>query len=303
MKNPYDYINQNPERCQRMFGIGHQELSDLIAVMVSQPAALKSQVSPAKVRINAPGGGCPPKLSKAEEVSLCLLYLRQYPTFEMLGLHYGVCESTAHDIYHRWVQRLRHHLPSSWLEEVGDDPAQLALLQGILADQELVVDSTEQARERPKDNEVQKGCYSGKKKQHTFKNQIVSLNTGHDIVDVLVGEPGPRSDQSLLREQQANLSEDQVYGGDKGYQGVARTRTPMKKPRKQELSAEQKQANKEFSQGRIYIEHLIRVVKIWRIAQARFRLNTRQYETAILVVCGLVRVRLGRYELGHLNQS
>ncbi|MBE9070731.1 transposase family protein [Leptolyngbya cf. ectocarpi LEGE 11479] len=133
MKNPYDYINQNPERCQRMFGLGYQEFSDLIAVIVSNQSARKDQLSPAKVYINAPGG-CPPKLSEAEEVSLCLLYLRQYPTFELLGLHYDVCESTAHDIYHRWVLRLRHHLPSSWLEELGDDPEQLAWLQAILAE-------------------------------------------------------------------------------------------------------------------------------------------------------------------------
>ncbi len=106
-----------------------------------------------------------------------------------------------------------------------------------------------------------------------------------------------------MREQQANLSDEQVYGGDKAYQGVARTRTPIKKPRNQTLSSEQKQVNKEFAQGRIYIEHLIRVVKIWRIAKERFRLHARHYQTAILVVCGLVRVRLGRYELGALSQS
>ena len=120
---------------------------------------------------------------------------------------------------------------------------------------------------------------------------------------MLVGEPGPRSDQSLLREQQAHFSEDQHYGGDKGYQGVARTRTPVKKPRNQDLSAEHKQSNKEFAQNRIYIEHLIRVIKIWRIAKAQFRLDARHYETALLVVCGLVRLRLGAYQLGDSQQS
>lgn len=64
------------------------------------------------------------------------------------------------------------------------------------------------------------------------------LETGHDIVDVLVGESGPRSDQSLVREQQSHFSEDQTYGGDKGYQGVPRTRIPLKKLRKRELSVD-----------------------------------------------------------------
>ncbi|MEM7062504.1 MAG: transposase family protein [Cyanobacteria bacterium P01_B01_bin.77] len=303
MKNPYNYIHQNPERSKRLFGITYDDLCQLIDRAVSHQAEQLAKGEVSKVRINAPGGGCPPKLTAAEQVSLCLFYLRHHETFEVLGLHDGVCESTAHETYHQWVVVLRQLLPASWLEEVSGDAEKLDRLQQILTEHELLVDSTEQSRERPKDNDVQKAYYSGKKKQHTFKSQIISLETGHDIVDVLVGEPGPRSDQSLLREQQTHFSEDQHYGGDKGYQGVARTRTPVKKPRNQELSAEQKQSNKEFSQNRIYIEHLIRVIKIWRIAKAQFRLDSRHYETAILVVCGLVRLRLGGYQLGCFQQS
>ncbi|MEO1179498.1 MAG: transposase family protein [Cyanobacteria bacterium J06636_28] len=303
MKNPYHYIHQNPERSQRLFGICYDDLCQLIDRAVSYQSERTAKGEASKVRINAPGGGCPPKLTAAEQVSLCLFYLRHHETFEVLGLHYGVCESTAHELYHQWVVVLRQLLPASWLEEVSGDAHTLEQLQQILTKHELLVDSTEQPRERPKDTEEQRACYSGKKKQHTFKNQIIGLETGHDIVDVLVGEPGPRSDQSLLREQQAHFDDDQHYGGDKGYQGVARTRTPVKKPRNRELSAEQTQANKEFAQNRIYIEHLIRVIKIWRIAKAQFRLNSRHYETALLVVCGLVRLRLGGYQLGCFQPS
>ncbi|WP_396149739.1 transposase family protein [Acaryochloris sp. CCMEE 5410] len=41
-----------------------------------------------KSRVNAKGGGREPLLSAAEEVCLCLLYLRHYPTFEVMGLHF-----------------------------------------------------------------------------------------------------------------------------------------------------------------------------------------------------------------------
>jgi hypothetical protein len=50
------------------------------------------------------------------------------------------------------------------------------------------VDSTEQPRERPVDNQEQQAYYSGKKKNHTFKNQLISLPKAADIVDVMVGE-------------------------------------------------------------------------------------------------------------------
>ncbi len=43
---------------------------------------------------------------------------------------------------------------------------------------------------------------------------------------------------------------------------------------------------------RIYIEHLIRIIKIFRVAGERFRLNSRTYKQVMLVICGLVRLRI-----------
>jgi hypothetical protein len=55
---------------------------------------------------------------------------------------------------------------------------------------------------------------------------MVSFATGDDIADVLVGERRPRSNQSLLCQQQSHFHATQAFIGDKGYQGVERTRTP-----------------------------------------------------------------------------
>nr|WP_071588904.1 transposase family protein [Fischerella sp. FACHB-380] len=60
-----------------------------------------------------------------------------------------------------------------------------------------------------------------------------------------------------------------------------------------ELTAKQKEENKKLSSQRIFIEHVIRLVKILRIAQQRFPLNSRTYEQIILTICGLVRLRIG----------
>jgi hypothetical protein len=45
---------------------------------------------------------------------------------------------------------------------------------------------------------------------------------------------------------------------------------PQKKPKNQELTAEQKQKNKELSSERILVEHLIRLVKIFRVLKKDF---------------------------------
>jgi len=73
------------------------------------------------------------------------------------------------------------------------------MVKEILTDYELIVDSYEQVRERPETQSEQEKYYSGKKSNHTFKTQIIVLPNGKEIVDVIAGEPGPKSDLTLFR--------------------------------------------------------------------------------------------------------
>ncbi len=59
------------------------------------------------------------------------------------------------------------------------------------------------------------------------------------------------------------------------------------------MPAETEEENKKKSQQRIFVEHLIRILKIFRIASERFRLNSKHYSQVILTICGLVRLRIG----------
>lgn len=148
---------------------------------------------------------------------------------------------------------------------------------------------------------MQKEYFSGKKKRHTLKNQVVSLPKAKDIVGIVVGAKGPTSDISLFGNQQQKFSCLQSFKGDKGYQGGKNISTPHKKPRHRELTDEQKAENKFFSSNRIFVEHLIRLLKIFRIASERFRLHSHIYEQIILTVCGLVRLRIGSLILPTLS--
>ncbi|MEG5042618.1 MULTISPECIES: transposase family protein, partial [unclassified Microcoleus] len=123
-----------------------------------------------KIRIINKGGGRKPKLSVREQILLTLVYLHHMPTFQMLGVQFGVSESTAHSLFHDWSEILRELLPASLLEQVKKNEGDGEWVKEMLKEWELVVDSSEQVRERPKDYEEQKKCYSGKKKNHTRKN-------------------------------------------------------------------------------------------------------------------------------------
>lgn len=293
MKNPFHYIQQYPRRTKQLLGISYEQLLQLLAQAEVYHAQQQAEREKNKVRVNAKGGGCKPKLSLAEEVCMCLFYLRQLPTFEVLGLQFGVSKTEANDRFHYWLRLLREILPASLLEQVEHQVSDYALVQELLSQFCLIVDSTEQPRERPGDNQAQQECFSGKKKQHTFKNQLITLPEGKDIVDVLVGAKGPISDISLFRIQQQKFADGQTFDGDKAYVGAMNITTPHKKPRNRELTAEQKAENKVFSSQRIFIEHVIQLLKIFRVAKERFRLHPDTYEQVILTVCGLVRLRIG----------
>lgn len=293
MKNPLEYIENYPERTKKIIGINCEQWSALVGVAKIEEERLSLAREQQKIRINKKGGGRPKKLILEEEVCLCVFYLRHLPTFEILGLQFNVSKTEANDTFNYWIEILRKILPSSLIEEAKKDREELAMVKEMLAEYELIVDSWEQPRERPEDNQVQKEYYSGKKKRHTFKGQVITLPSGKDLVDVEVGKQGKTSDINMFRKQQNKFNVEQKFTGDKGYQGGVNIKIPQKKPRGKELTELQKEANREISSARIYVEHVIRLIKIFRAAKERFRMKGNKYEQVILTICGLVRLRLG----------
>jgi hypothetical protein len=86
---------------------------------------------------------------------------------------------------------------------------------------------------------------------------------------------------------------------DTGFQGLeipgATTRQPTKKPRKKELTAEQKAENHEISQERISVEHSIGGIKIFRIVKDCIRVRTEQVRDRLIEICtGLYNFKIAR---------
>ena len=296
MTNPLGYIRLHPKLAKQLIGLTLPQLEQLIKRAIAINQERKKEAEEQKIRLNKKGAGRAKNLSEDVEICLTLFYLRQMPIFEVLGIMFEVSRTTANDIFHYWLPILRDVLPSSLLEEWEKSLQDNEFVQELLTSYPLLVDSAEQPRERPSDYKEQKKFFSGKKQRHTFKNQFVSLPKGRDLIDVLAGKRGPEADVNLLRKQQKNFSKQQNFTGDKAYIGAERTTTPKKKPPKRELTPEQKESNKLISQERIYVEHLIRIIKIFRVASERFRLHSQTYKQVILVICGLVRFRIGAFK-------
>jgi hypothetical protein len=231
MKNPLDYIHKYPHRTKRLLGIDYQQFLQLLEQAQIKHAVQQAQREHQKIRVNAKGGGRKPLLSVAVLVCLCLFYLRHYPTFEILRLQFGISKTEANDTVHDWLKILRIMLPTSLLEQVESHRSDCAIVQEWLTQFQLIVDSLEQARERPGDKAGQRSYFSGKKQQHTFKSQMITLPKGKDIVDAVAGAKEPTSDISLFRTRQSKFSPEQGFDGDKAYVGAENVQTPHKKPR------------------------------------------------------------------------
>lgn len=85
--------------------------------------------------------------------------------------------------------------------------------------------------------------------------------------------------------------------GDSGYQGLqklhAKSRTPQKKPRKAELTDEQRQSNRELARRRVVVEHVIRSLKIFRILAERYRNRRNRFSLRFNLIAGLHNYELG----------
>jgi hypothetical protein len=127
-------------------------------------------------RRRAIGGGRHDHLCWTNQLLLAVIWLRTYPTNEVLAYLIGVSDSTISRVIARLVplleaagkDTLRMPDPGRKRRRQLDD-----LLQETPA-LALVIDTFEQRVQRCKDRDAADAHYSGKKKQHTLKSQVAS---------------------------------------------------------------------------------------------------------------------------------
>ena len=136
----------------------------------------------------------------------------------------------------------------------------------------------------------QKKYYSGKKKRHTFKLQIIANAQTKDVICIAVSA-GNKHDFTLLKDSCIHLSPEIEVLADRGYQGIvqlhANSTTPIKASKNRKLSPEEKKANSLISKRRIYIEHINRYIKRFRILSSRYRNKRKKFGLRASLICGI----------------
>lgn len=115
--------------------------------------------------------------SLSDKMLFIAIYFRLYPTQAVQGFLFGMSQAQAH----AWVHRLSCILNQAlgYEQELPErEPWKLSQVLSACPSLEFMIDGTERPINRPKDKEDCKTYYSGKKKAHTVKNNVISERKG-----------------------------------------------------------------------------------------------------------------------------
>ena len=157
----------------------------------------------------------------------------------------------------------------------------------------LIVDATEQPIQRP--SRKQRCWYSGKKKRHTIKTEIIITGQGR-IVSVSAPAPGRVSDITIRR-RGPPLPEGARLYADSGYQGLQDEHPaidiPYKKTKNHQLTKDERAYNHALSRFRVRVEHIFAKIKSFRMFSERFRYSRATYAAKFSAIAGIINLIAG----------
>ena len=226
------------------------------------------------------------KVYARQKFLMTLIYLRQNVNHTVVGQMFGVSADTSENVFHEVLLILQREFPSQkweaekkWRKDGKWSPAEVDY---------LIIDSFETPIKRSSINEKQRKKYSGKKKMHTLKSQLITDQNG-EIIQINAGFDGPKSDIEIYRDTKLKkqwLAKPKL--GDKAYVGEDVV-SPQKKPKGGELTEAEKEKNRELSAKRIRVEHGVRKVKTFKILRQDYRLETWIFPKIAETVVGLIQ--------------
>jgi len=242
------------------------------------------------------GGRNSAVLGLENKLIFILFYFKVYPVQEVQGYVFGIGQTQAGE----WIHRLAPILNQALGYEKQLPARKTQDIEQVLKmcqDLEFIIDGTERPIRRPKSKKKQEDNYSGKKKRHVVKNNVVTEKRTKKVKAMSATVEGKKHDKKLADEQAIPFPKGSKVWKDTGFQGYepegVTTYQPMKKPKGKELTAEQKQKNKELSKERIGVEHSIGGIKVFRIVHDIYRNFREGFDDLVMeTACGLHNWRL-----------
>lgn len=278
-------LRKNPQIFRRLTGISVEKFDEILKKLEPKYEAWKKKRVLRMKRKRKEGGGRKRNLALEDRLLMLLMYYRVYVTHAFLGFLFEIDDSNVG----RNMNPLEKFLAGIFrIPEKKIEISEEELL-------EVFVDGTEQVIERPKRKQVR--WYSGKKKKHTIKHQVVVVKRRKEkgrgkhqrklrIAAVSRAFEGKTHDKKMY-EESAMRAPPHIKGyGDSGYLGTDLI-IPKKKPKGKKLTKKQKKSNRLHASKRIVVEHGIGKMKIWKIMADRYRNALNDHTLKFKNVAGL----------------
>lgn len=224
---------------------------------------------------------------------MALIWLRTYPTYEVLGLFFNLHKSNVCRNLKPMLVLLEAQAQFELVWPRADqEPKSLEQVLASFPDMEAILDATEQRIQRPK--EGQRPYHSGRKKAQVVKTQIV-VNKGGRVGPLSDSVPGSKHDLTLARES-AVLDEpppEVAVTADSGYQCLEkddperRIELPFRRSRGHPLTEEEKAIGRELSRRRIVVEHALARMKRFQVLAQVYRHALEIYNSIFRIIAGL----------------
>jgi DDE superfamily endonuclease/Helix-turn-helix of DDE superfamily endonuclease len=293
----YQRLKEHPQALRAFTGLDQAEFEKLLThFTMAYHAYVYDQHVRKKSRKRRYGGGRKSRLASMEDKLLFILfYFKVYPLQEVLAFLFETSQGRVNEWIHQLSTILKMALGKAQVLPERD-PKNLEQTLALCVAVDFIIDGTERRIQRPKDATAQQEKYSGKKKDHTVKNNLI-IDIEERLVRYLSQTfAGRIHDKRICDEEDYTFPPGCVLFKDTGFQGFepenVLTYQPKKKPRNQELSAAEKAENQMISSIRILIEHVISGVKRCRIVHEVFRNTKAQFDDLVMeIACGLHNFR------------
>ena len=267
-------IFSNPRLSKALTGLSKLEFEALVP---SFTAAWQAHHAAKEGRQRHVGGGKKGKLpTMADKLAFILVYLKCYPTFDLLGFLTGrertrCCRSvqTMLPILEMTLGR-QLVLPKRKISSVEE------FFKAFPEAREVFIDGTERPVQKPKKLKKRNQLYSGKKKGTTRKTVVVN-DAQRRILLLTHTKSGRRHDKRIADKSDVvnSIPDDVTIWTDTGFQGIQhqhpQTVLPTKATKNKPLTFAQKQNNRIISGLRVISEHAIGGIKRFKAAADIYR--------------------------------
>lgn len=294
----YQELHKHETVFKALTGLRVAEFDRIVADLLPEYEQAEQQRLSRPDRQRAIGGGRNFELDGRDQILLSVIWLRKYPTQEVLGYLFGVSDTSAGRVLKRIVPLLEAAGRNTMrLPDPGRKKRrQLSDLLSDTPELAVVIDTFEQRVQRHKDPKQADDYFSGKTRQHSLKSQVAVDELTGQVVDVADSVVGPMADITVLAQSGLLNCLPEGVGaiGDLAYVGIDKLHpqglaaAPRRKPRGKPRPEEDVVYNRAFSQRRIVVEHTLARMRRYQ-AIPQIDRHHRQFHTArVVAIAGLV---------------